>query len=110
MSNDIDCLLTQIENYQITTLTKLEDEEEARLYDYEYPLVKLNTGYSPYENNLSTLLAQAFADTKLYDRAYETYGWRYNATDVLKDETNEIFKELKTYYVPQSCKGVKNVP
>jgi len=98
------CLTTQIENYQIGNDIELADEEEDRLYDYDYPLVRIDNSYYPPASQVSTYLSDRIDNAEIKEQAYEIYGnYHYYTRDEFFLNEHGIFTELLQELTPKSC-------
>lgn len=100
-TNQIDCLLKSIENYQIDYLLDLQDEMWTRIYDYRYPFVANNYNY--YYEDLSTIIVNAFEEEGLDWGNEEYYGKGYIDLNYLSEKEKAALSELQSKRQAESC-------
>ncbi len=99
-SNQVDCLLNSIANYQIDYLINLEDELWDRIYDYEYPFVAIQ---HPYYEDLSSTLHRAFDEEGIVWDEDLYYGKGYIDLENLTPEQATALAQLQAARQAQSC-------
>ncbi|MBT5016419.1 DUF4173 domain-containing protein [Candidatus Peregrinibacteria bacterium] len=100
-TDQVDCLLTSIENYQIDYLVDLQDETWERMYDYEYPFISDQHSY--YEDLNSTIMSAFYEEEIDWDNEEGPYGKGYLDLNNLTSEQAAALSELQAIRQAQSC-------
>ena len=100
----LNCLVTQIENYQIYNDISLYEEEDNRIWDYEYPLVRIDKSYYPAYSQVQEYLNDRINESDILEQAKSLYGeYHYYTYEDLELNEYGIFDDLIKEITPKSC-------
>lgn len=105
--NQLDCLIREVEDYQVTYLVDFSREERNRLFDFDSPFLTMPLKRSDFVkiDSLSAILGRALESAGLlvaYQDKYEDYSGGVLYEDRLRKDV-ALWGALQASHVPAAC-------
>jgi hypothetical protein len=98
----LECMLREIEDYQINTLTDFYEAEWHRMYNYNYPFLDSFSSYYP--QALHDLVIDTFIVDGYSEQLESVYGTTYPSyAEIIEKDEYGLLDQLQAAHTPDAC-------